>query len=78
MFSNSLAFNNQVLNNYKTTSCKNIEKWYDESDLFFLALNTHDEEVVLKFMIKCKEMDLDVCLVKTTAQTCMWVEACEN
>ena len=25
MFSNPLAFNNQVLNNYKTTSCKNVE-----------------------------------------------------
>ena len=33
-------FNNDVLNKYKTTSCTNIDKCYDESDLFILLLNT--------------------------------------
>ena len=75
MFSNLVAFNNEVLNNYKTASCKNIDKFYDESDLFVLLLNTYDENVLLKFMMKCKEIDSYVYLVKKTAQTCVWVEA---
>ena len=78
MFSSLLAFNNQVINNYETTSCNNVEKRYHESDLFVLLLNMRDEDKLLKFMIKYKKMDQDVYLAKPTAQTCMWVEECEK
>lgn len=41
MFSNFLAFNNQVLNNYKTTSCNDVDKCYDEIDSPVLLFNMH-------------------------------------
>ena len=74
MLSKLQDFNNQVLKYYITSSCNKVEKNYDESDLLVLLLNTCDEEVLIKFMDKHKELDPDNYLVNTTAQTCTRIE----
>ena len=54
-------------------------KWkknYDESDLLVLLLNTCNDDVLKKFMVKHKHLDPDNYLVNTTAQTCTRIEEC--
>ena len=74
MLSKLQEFNNRVLKYYITSSCNKVEKNYDESDLLVLLLNTCDEEVLIKFMDKHKELDPDNYLVNTTSQTCTRIE----
>ena len=71
-------FNIDGLNNYKTMSCTNIDKCYDESDLFILLLNTWDEDMLLKFMMDHKIDDPDFYLGMQTAQKCVWVDRNRN
>ena len=74
MLSNLQDFNNEVLKHYRTSSCSDVEKRHNESDLLVLLLNTFNDDVLFKFMSKHKDMDPDIYLVKTTAQTCTRIE----
>ena len=74
MLSKLQYFNNRVLKYYITSSCNNVEKRHNESDLLVFLLNTCNDDSLFKFMSKHKDMDPDIYLVKTTAQTCTRIE----
>ena len=64
MLSSLESLNREVLQHCKTSKFSNMDKSYEESDLFVSLLDIYYENVLQKFMLKHEDVDPEDCLVK--------------